>query len=175
MTKVEYSDGSSVSFKYDADGNTTERVDAKSFGEPYTGATYYEYDKLNRPTLETTPTAKSIRYGYDYDGNLTSLEDKGGTVSYAHGSDDVATSLTEPKTRRLPQRPLGVHEDRPVRTLDQLLRLQTDGRETAWWWPLPTSGPLTFECEWPREQLRGQPIEIPVDALVAASRRARDL
>jgi YD repeat-containing protein len=97
VTNVEYSDGSSVSFKFDADGNTTERVDAKGFGEPYTGATYYEYDKLNRPILETTPTGKSTRYGYDYDGNLTSVEDAGGAVAYAYGSDDLLTSLTEPE------------------------------------------------------------------------------
>jgi RHS repeat-associated protein len=102
VTKVEYSDGSSVSFKFDADGNTTERVDAKSFGEPYTGATSYEYDKLNRPTLETTPTAKSTRYGYDYDGNLASLEDAGGAVSYAYGSDDLLASLTEPENASHP-------------------------------------------------------------------------
>ncbi len=102
VTKVEYSDGSTVTFKFDADGNTTERVDAKSFGEPYTGATYYEYDKLSRPTLKTTPTAKTMRYGYDYDGNLTSLEDKGGTVSYAYGSDDLLTSLTEPENSAHP-------------------------------------------------------------------------
>lgn len=102
ITKVEYSDGSSVSFKFDADGNTTERTDAKGFGEPYTGKTLYEYDKLNRPTLETTPTAKSMRYGYDYDGNLTSLEDSGGTVTYAYGSDDLLTSLTEPENSAHP-------------------------------------------------------------------------
>jgi RHS repeat-associated protein len=102
VTKVEYSDGSYVTFKYDADGNTVERVDAKSFGEPYTGAALYEYDKLNRPILETTPTGKSIRYGYDYDGNLTSLEDKGGTVSYSYGPDDVLTGLTEPENSSHP-------------------------------------------------------------------------
>jgi RHS repeat-associated protein len=102
VTKVEYSDGSYVSFKFDADGNTTERVDAKGFGEPYTGVTYYEYDKLNRPTLETTPTGKSMRYAYDYDGNLTSLEDGGGTVSYSYGSDDLLTSLTEPENSAHP-------------------------------------------------------------------------
>jgi RHS repeat-associated protein len=102
VTKVEYSDGSSISFKFDANGNTTERVDAKSFGEPYTGVTSYEYDKLNRPTLETTPTAKTTRYGYDYDGNLTSLEDAGGTVAYAYGPDDLLTSLTEPENSSHP-------------------------------------------------------------------------
>jgi RHS repeat-associated protein len=102
VTRVEYSDGSTVSFKLDADGNTTERVDAKSFGEPYTGATLYEYDKLNRPILETTPTAKSTTYGYDYDGNLTSLKDAGGTVSYTYGSDDLLTSLTEPESSAHP-------------------------------------------------------------------------
>jgi RHS repeat-associated protein len=102
VTKVEFSDGSSVSFKFDADGNTTERTDAKGFGEPYSGLTLYEYDKLNRPTLETTPTAKSTRYGYDYDGNLTSLEDAGKAVTYAYGSDDVLTSLTEPENSAHP-------------------------------------------------------------------------
>jgi RHS repeat-associated protein len=102
VKKVEYSDGSSVSFKFDADGNTTERTDAKGFGEPYTGLTLYEYDKLNRPTLETTPTAKSTRYVYDYDGNLTSLEDAGKAVTYAYGSDDVLTSLTEPENSAHP-------------------------------------------------------------------------
>ncbi len=102
VTKVEYSDGSYVSFKFDADGNTIERTDAKGFGEPYTGLTLYEYDKLNRPTLETTPTAKSTRYGYDYDSNLTSLEDAGKAVTYAYGSDDVLTSLTEPENSAKP-------------------------------------------------------------------------
>jgi RHS repeat-associated protein len=102
ITKIEYSDGSSVSFKFDADGNTIERVDAKSFGEPYTGLTLYEYDTLNRPILETTPTGKSMRYGYDYDGNLTSLEDAGKAVTYGYGSDDVLTSLTEPENSAHP-------------------------------------------------------------------------
>jgi RHS repeat-associated protein len=102
VTKVEYSDGSSVSFKFDADGNATERTDAKGFGEPYTGLTLYEYDKLNRPTLETTPTGKSTRYAYDYEGNLTSLEDSGKAVTYAYGSDDVLTSLTEPENSAHP-------------------------------------------------------------------------
>jgi RHS repeat-associated protein len=96
VTKVEYSDGSSVSFEYDADGNTVKRTDASGFGEPYTGVTSYEYDKLNRPTLETTPTAKSTTYEYDYDGNLTSLKDTGGTVGYTYGPDDVLATLTEP-------------------------------------------------------------------------------
>jgi RHS repeat-associated protein len=96
VTKVEYSDGSSVSFEYDADGNTIKRTDAAGFGEPYTGVTSYEYDKLNRPILETTPTAKSTTYEYDYDGNLTSLKDTGGTVTYTYGPDDVLSTLTEP-------------------------------------------------------------------------------
>ena len=96
VTKVEYSDGSSVSFEYDADGNTIKRTDAAGFGEPYTGVTSYEYDKLNRPTLETTPTAKSTTYEYDYDRNLTSLKDTGGTVAYTYGPDDVLSTLTEP-------------------------------------------------------------------------------
>jgi RHS repeat-associated protein len=96
VTKVEYSDGSNVSFEYDADGNTIKRTDAGGFGEPYTGVTSYEYDKLNRPTLETTPSAKSTTYEYDYDGNLTSLKDTGGTVSYTYGPDDVLSTATEP-------------------------------------------------------------------------------
>jgi RHS repeat-associated protein len=102
VTKVEYSDGSKVSFEYDADGNTVKRTDASGFGEPYTGITTYEYDKLNRPAHETTPTAKTDTYGYDYDGNLTSLKDGGGTVSYAYGPNDVLTSLIEPENSSKP-------------------------------------------------------------------------
>jgi RHS repeat-associated protein len=102
VTEVEYSDGSNVKFEYDANGNVLKRTDASGFGEPYTGLTSYEYDHLNRPTLETTPTAKTITYGYDYDGNLTSLKDAGGTVSYSYGSDDLLTSMTDPSNSTHP-------------------------------------------------------------------------
>ncbi len=102
VTKVEYSDGSSVSFEYDANGNVVKRTDASGFGEPYTGVTYYEYDQLNHPTHETTPTAKTDTYTYDYDGNLASVKDAGGTVSYTYGPDDLLSTITEPENSSHP-------------------------------------------------------------------------
>lgn len=96
VTKVEYSDGSSVSFEYDADGNTVKRTDAGGFGEPYTGITTYEYSKLGQPVSETTPSGRTTTYEYDYDGNLTSLSNAGGAVTYAYGPDDVLSKITEP-------------------------------------------------------------------------------
>jgi RHS repeat-associated protein len=102
VTRVEYSDGTSVSFEFDANGNTLKRTDASGFGEPYTGVTSYEYDKLNRPALETTPTAKTSTYTYDYDGNLVMVKDTGGTSSYAYGPDDVLTNISEPENASRP-------------------------------------------------------------------------
>ena len=102
VTKVEYSDGSSVSFEYDADGNVIKRTDASGFGEPYTGATTYEYDKLNRVISQTSPTGKTTTYEYDNDGNLAALKDAGGTVTYTHGPDDVLETITEPSNTSHP-------------------------------------------------------------------------
>lgn len=90
VTKIEYSNGTSIVYSYDANGNQTQRNDSVH------GITGYSYDKLNRRTSDTYPSSVTNSYGYDDGGNLTSLTDPGGTVSYTYDDVNNNTSLIEP-------------------------------------------------------------------------------
>jgi len=48
-------------------------------------------------------------------------------------------------------------------------------RETLWWRPVPTKGPVSFECDWPSACVSGKQVNIAVEELVAAKLRAIDL
>jgi RHS repeat-associated protein len=89
LKTISYSDGSVVSYSYDADGNLTSMSDAGS-------TTSFSYDALNRLTQESLPGPKTIAYGYDAASSLTSFADSGGTVRYGYDLADRLTTLTEP-------------------------------------------------------------------------------
>lgn len=68
LTSISYSDGTTpnVSYTYDADGQRLTMGDG-------TGTNSYTYDSLNRLTQSTNGAGKSVGYGYDLAGNLTTL------------------------------------------------------------------------------------------------------
>jgi RHS repeat-associated protein len=80
-----------TSEEYDAAGNL------KSLTDPAGRTTSYEYDAANRPTKVSysdgiTPTAE---FGYDRDGNVTSMSDGTGESSYAYDLLDRLTEATD--------------------------------------------------------------------------------
>lgn len=89
VTRIEYHDGSVITYAYDGDGNVTTMTDN-------TGTTTYEYDGLSRLKKETLPGLRILNYSYDAAGNLTSFADAGGTVSYGYNAANLLTTLTEP-------------------------------------------------------------------------------
>lgn len=67
-TKTTYSDTSTVTYVYDANGNLTSQADAN-------GTDSFTYDSQNRLTKETLPGAKTNTYTYDLAGNLATFAD----------------------------------------------------------------------------------------------------
>ncbi len=61
-----------------------------------TQTTSYSYDGLDRVTQVTDPDATQTKYGYDAAGNLTTLTDAGGTVTYKYDKANEQTSVTDP-------------------------------------------------------------------------------
>jgi len=84
-----FSDGTSVSYAFDVDGNRTSRTSGQ-------GATSYSYDALNRLTNESFPGGKANAYGYDAASNMTSFSDAGGLITYGYDPVNMVTSVTEP-------------------------------------------------------------------------------
>jgi len=89
VKKIAYSDGSSVSFEYDLDGNLLKRIDPQ-------GTTTNTWDALNRLTGETFPNARSNSYGYDGVGNLRTFTDRNGTVRYTYNAANENTEVLDP-------------------------------------------------------------------------------
>ncbi len=75
LTGISYSDGQTpdVSYRYDADGQRISMRDG-------TGTTSDTYDSLHRLTQETNGAGQTVGYGYDLDGNLTSITYPSGTT-----------------------------------------------------------------------------------------------
>lgn len=90
VKKIDYSNGTSIAYSYDANGNQTERNDSVH------GITSFAYDKLNRRTGDAYPSSVTSTYSYDDAGNLTSVHDAGGTVGYGYDDVNNNTSITEP-------------------------------------------------------------------------------
>ncbi|MBS1870475.1 MAG: DNRLRE domain-containing protein [Actinobacteria bacterium] len=91
ITRVEAEDGSWIAYTYDANGNLATREDSGG------SRTSYTYDKLNRQTEEDLPGAAYNQYGYDKNGNVTSIIDQSGTVTYGYDDVDRVTSTVSPK------------------------------------------------------------------------------
>ena len=87
VTKIAYADASFVAFVYDKDGNLTARNDSVA------GNSAYAYDELSRVLSESLPGAVSNTYGYDPAGNLKTLTDAGGTVTYGYDAANRNTSV----------------------------------------------------------------------------------
>ena len=87
LTDVDYGDGTSESFAYDAAGNQTQRL--RSGGtEP--GTTTYTYDDAQQLTTVTGPDGASF-YSYDQAGNLTTVTGPDGTDTYTWDSQNMLT------------------------------------------------------------------------------------
>jgi RHS repeat-associated protein len=78
VKRIDYPDGTYVTFTYDGDGNVTQLYDS-SGAQTVT----YNYDHKNRLTSDSGATG-SDTYTYDAADNLKTVVDGGGTVTYAY-------------------------------------------------------------------------------------------
>ena len=88
-TGVSYSDGKtpSVTLTYDADGQRISMTDG-------TGTTSWSYDAFGEPVAETDGAGETVGYGYDNDGNATSVVYPGGTAQTVTQTFDKADRLS---------------------------------------------------------------------------------
>ena len=96
ITRIEYGDGSWFAFDYDANGNMIERTDGS--GATTANTTTYAYDLRNLRLSEDFPGTAFTAYSYDKAGNLATLTDPGGTVSYGYDDVNRVTTVTEPSS-----------------------------------------------------------------------------
>lgn len=84
-----YSSSSNVTYAYDTAGRRTGMTDG-------TGSSTYSYDSLGRLASSTNGAGSTVGYGYDLDGNLTSLTYPGGqTVSRTYDGASRWTGVTD--------------------------------------------------------------------------------
>ena len=91
LTSVTYSDGKTpkVTYAYTADGQRATMTDG-------IGTTSYSYDSLNRLTKVTDGDGQATSYGYDLDGNLTTLTyPNGQTVTRSYDKASQLTGVTD--------------------------------------------------------------------------------
>jgi len=91
LTGIAYSDGTTpaVTYTYDADGQRLTMIDG-------TGTTTYTYDSLGRLVSSTDGAGHVTTYGYDLDGNNTSIGyPNGKTVTYVFNVDNQMASVTD--------------------------------------------------------------------------------
>lgn len=101
LTSISYPDTSSVSYSYDARGNKTSETDQLGH------ETTFSYDDANRLIGKVSPLGNvqggnpadyTTSYGYDPDGNLTSVTDPlGNKTTYSYDALNRKTSLTTPR------------------------------------------------------------------------------
>ena len=97
LSRVTSPSGQKWAYSYDANGNLTKLVDpgGDATPDPGDGTTTYGYDVLNRLTsISYSDTTPSVQYGYDANGNRTSMQDGLGTETYSHDARDRLTSLS---------------------------------------------------------------------------------
>jgi RHS repeat-associated protein len=90
LTKITFSDGTTVTNTWDADGNLTSQQDTAA------GTRTLEYDQLNRLTRQAGPGADYVNYRYDRSGNLTAVEDPNGTTEYGYDAANRNRSVYVP-------------------------------------------------------------------------------
>lgn len=92
VTKTTFASGATVTNTYDGDGNLTQSVDSAA------GTSSFSYDALDREVSRQQPnmSGNSFTTGYDKAGNITSVEDIYGQVTYAYDAANQLTSMTEP-------------------------------------------------------------------------------
>jgi RHS repeat-associated protein len=91
LTSISYSDGTTpnVKYTYNPDGAVASMTDG-------TGMTTYSYDSLQRLTSETNGAGQQVSYGYDLNGNATSITyPNGKSVTRAFDSDGRLSSVTD--------------------------------------------------------------------------------
>lgn len=93
---MDYPDGSTEQYQYDASGNRTEAtlVDSNNNARQW----QYQYDIANRLTQETQPNGAVLTYQYDLNGNKTRIQiSKAGKVSetlYGYDSQNRLKTVT---------------------------------------------------------------------------------
>jgi len=89
LTSIAWSDGQSVSYVLDGNGNRSQVTDN-------TGTTTYTYDELDRIKTVTDPNGQTVTYTWDGVGNLVTLGYPGGlAVSYQYDSVDRLWRMTD--------------------------------------------------------------------------------
>ncbi len=86
LTSVVYSDGVTpniTNVSYDPDGQRTSLTDG-------TGTSTWTRDSLHRLTAHTDGAGQTMSYGYDLNGNLTSIVYPGSTGTVSRGYDDTS-------------------------------------------------------------------------------------
>ncbi|MEW1956966.1 RHS repeat-associated core domain-containing protein [Kineococcus sp. NPDC059986] len=92
ITTTTFAGGATVTNSYDADGNLTQSADSAA------GTSSYTYDALDREVSRQQPnmSGNSFATGYDNAGNITSVDDIYGQVTYSYDAANELTSMTEP-------------------------------------------------------------------------------
>jgi RHS repeat-associated protein len=95
VTSVSASDGSTVTTRYDGAGNPLQQVTSGPAGSD---TTTWSWDGSNRMTSRTDSagTGGVLGYGYDADGNLTTVTTPAGNTTYTYDSRNLLTGMTDP-------------------------------------------------------------------------------
>jgi len=174
-TEITYSDGTpSVSYVYDADGEVTSvgdgtgtralsyNGDGELTGE---GGFSYGYDDAGNITSREYPDGTTTSYGYNDDGEVSTMTVGSAETSYSYDADGNLTStakpdgMTESRTYDNADQLTGVSDATSSSTLDSYgLTLNADGQPTAIavtqdgaaepsrYYGYNTDGEMTSEC-----------------------------
>jgi RHS repeat-associated protein len=99
VIRVDYGDNTRFEYAYDANGNMISR---KDFAAPLTNTTPanvtdYTYNLRNELKLEAyDPGISFTAYTWDKAGNMISVQDAGGTVTYGYDPINRVASITQP-------------------------------------------------------------------------------
>jgi RHS repeat-associated protein len=86
-------DGGVDTFTYTATGKLASMTDTR-------GATTFDYDLRDRPTIIRQPDGAQIRLTYDARGNRASLTTPAGTVAYGYDAANRLTSIVDPQAQQ---------------------------------------------------------------------------
>jgi RHS repeat-associated protein len=125
VTRADVSDGSYFTYTYDDDGNLTQRADSAL------NTTSYTVDPLGRRTHEGFPGSKSNDYTYDAGGNLKTIVDAAGTVTYNYDAINRVTSIVSPTASGSSTDTVSYSYDDPNRTQTMTLPGSTTEKYSA--------------------------------------------